>query len=527
MRRTAGCSHPVVRARQATRRRLEGHDDGGFTLIELLIVVTILPIVVGALAFALVSVLGLQKQTSDRIGDSNDELVASSAFNKDVQSAQQIQTVTAPACGATGQQLVGLQWGQNTTTATYETVVSYVKVTTGTTNSLYRNLCTSGASSIPTSSRLLARDVGNPTIALNPTAFSFKTNQGWTTTQGLFGVTLSVSAPGSGFTYALSGLPSAGASNGAAAQGSPNQNLPGCNLANPGPAVYSSVLCFVDFSSFASTFTHPSATCTPMSFSIANSSDILSFCLSVTPNNNFSGGVTVEPQSIPTYDDVTQGGNSQPYLGNNGFYQGVLGDPAISQRPQPFNGCGGGGGNPPCTFAGANAALTTLTFTNITVTSANNAPATGWNLVTGDAESTDGGEWNVYTNTTSPAINWNVLPNSSTSLYGNSCYNTANPSNNGLFVYNGAIPPTDTTVGNPSTTGFSSHDTPLTVTASAPPVVYPTNATSVGCEGKDQLDKTGTLMLEAPEPNGVSTPQSLSITMQGGGYQAIFIGVLL
>ena len=85
-----------------------------------------------------------------------------------------------------------------------------------------------------------------------------------------------------------------------------------------------------------------------MKFAIADSPDLLQFCLSVTPTNS----VTVEPQGIPTYDDVTQGGNSQPYLGNNGFYQGIQGEPAISQRPQPTDVCGSNG-QPACTFAGA------------------------------------------------------------------------------------------------------------------------------------------------------------------------------
>ena len=432
----------------------------------------ILPIVVGGISVALLSVFGLQNQTSNRIGDSNDELVSSAAFNRDVQSAQQIETLTTPACGSTGQQLLGLEWDLNTTTTTYETVVSYVQTTTGTMTSLTRNVCTSGGSATPTYSLVLAHDVGSPTVALDPTAVSYKTNQGWTTTQGLFGVTLNVDAPGSGFTYALSGLPSAGSSTGST-QTAESQNLPGCNLANPGTGTYASVLCFVDFSSFLSTFTSPSATCTEMKFAIADSPDLLQFCLSVSPTNT----VTVEPQGIPTYDNVSQGGNSEPYLGNNGFYQGILGEPAISQRPQPYDGCGTGGSNPPCTFNGGNDALTTLTITKIQVTNVDGEPATGWTLVTGDAESTDSSEWNVYTNTTSPtAVDWNILPNSSTSLYGNTCYDTYDPSQSGLFVYNGQIPPTDATVGNPGNLGanmvggLSSNDTPLTV--SADPAVH-------------------------------------------------------
>ena len=256
-----------------------------------------------------------------------------------------------------------------------------------------------------------------------------------------------------------------------------------------------------------------------MKFAIAGSSDVLQFCLSVSPTG--PSNVTVEPQGIPTYDNVSQGGNSEPYLGINGFYQGILGEPAISQRPQPYDGCS------PCTFNGGSAALTTLTFSGIEVTNANNEPATGWQLVTGDAESTDTNEWNVYTNTTSPTpVDWTILPNSNTSLYGNTCYDTADPGNSGLFAYSGAIPPTDTTVGSPSS-GLSSHETGLTVTASPPYTPYRTNVTSVGCEANGQLDKTGTLMLAAPEPSGSSAPQSMSITMQGGGYQAIFVGVLL
>jgi hypothetical protein len=263
-----------------------------------------------------------------------------------------------------------------------------------------------------------------------------------------------------------------------------------------------------------------------MKFAIADSPDLLQFCLSVSPTNS----TTVEPQGIPTYDDVSQGGNSQPYLGNNGFYQGIQGEPAISQRPQPTDVCGTSG-QPACTFVGANGALTTLTFTGIQVTNASGQPATNWVLVTGDAESTDSGEWNVYSNTTTPSpVTWQILPNSTTSFYGNSCYDTQDSANgnSGLFKYTGTVPPTDSSVGDPSAgTGLSANDTALPITASQPYSQYPTNAASVGCESDVQLDKTGALMLAAPEPSGSSGAQSMSITMQAGGYQAVFVGVLL
>ena len=348
--------------RQAMRRRLSAAtqrelDDAGFTLIELIITIAILPIVVGGIAVALISVFTLQGSVSNRVSDSNDALVSSSTFNKDVQSAQEIETVTTPACGSTGQQLVGLEWGANAAGA-YQNVVSYVQSTTGTTTSLMRMQCTSGASTTPTGSRTVAHDAGTPTVALNPSGFSYNTNQGWTSTQGLYGVTVSVNAPGSGYAYKLTGLPSASSSTGSASQIVQNQNLPGCNLANPGTGTYANILCFADFSAsgaspatqsaYLAAFTQPSAKCTPMTFSIAASPDLLSFCLSVGPTNT----QTVAPQTIPTYDDVAQGSNSQPYLGNNGFYQGIQGEPAISQRPQPTDVCGQSG-QPACTFGGA------------------------------------------------------------------------------------------------------------------------------------------------------------------------------
>ena len=176
MRRGTRSTHPIVRARQATRRRLEGGDDAGFTLIELIIVVTILPIVVGGIAVALLSVFGLQNQTNNRIGDSNDELYSSTTFNKDVQSAEQIETVSTPACGGAQQtQLLGLQWALNSA-GTYTTVVSYVTVPVTapngkTTTSLVRQICTSGASTTPTQTRAISHDVGSPTLTFNPTGF--------------------------------------------------------------------------------------------------------------------------------------------------------------------------------------------------------------------------------------------------------------------------------------------------------------------------------------------------------------------
>jgi hypothetical protein len=68
-----------------------------------------------------------------------------------------------------------------------------------------------------------------------------------------------------------------------------------------------------------------------------------------------------------------------------------------------------------------------------------------------------------------------ILPNSPTSLYGNSC--------------------------NSGVTGVGTM--------------------SVKCSSSSSSDKTGTLMLEA------SAPTSLTVTLQGTGLEAMFLGVLL
>ncbi len=504
--------HPVTVARRATRRRVDGNDEAGFTLIELIIVVVILPVVLGGIAAALLSVFGLEDQTQNRIGDSNDEQVSSSTFNKDVQSAQLIETSTTPACGTSGQtQLVGLEWGLDGG-GDYQTVVSYVLAQNGTTYWLVRQICSAPPSpptSTPTSTRVISHDTGPPctttpcgagttTASFNPSGF-ITPNTTWKSTQGLYGVTLNIVAPGSGYSYSLSGLPSAATSTGSASQIQLAENPAGCNLASPGSGNYSKVLCFADFTGFTNANTNntycPNGTGQQMKLSIADSPDLLQFCVKATPNN-------VSPYAIPTYyNPGAHGYNSEAYLGNNGFYTGIPGNPALYQLPN-------------------NGAYTVVTFTNIEVTNAVGEAATGWTLVTGDAESTDSGEWiNFTTNNT-----WSILPNTSASLYGNSCYDAHDSGDSGLFQWTGPLPPTAAAVGNAANGPPAAGNATTLATPAAPN--YLTGVSSILCESDQQLNKTGTLMLASPQPPTL-VPQSVTVTMQGAGYQALFLGVLL
>ena len=504
MRSRGPLAHPVVAARRATRRRIDGHDEAGFTLIELIITIAILPIVVGAISVALLSVFNLQGSATSRLSDSNDALVSASMFNKDVQSAQEIETATTPACGTSGQtQIVGLEWGLDAA-ENYQTVVSYVTSQVDGKTQLIRQICSappSPPSATPTGAQTVAHDAGTPTLTLNPVGF-MGINTTWQSTQGLYGVTINITAPScttqgcNNYPYSLSGLPSSSTSTGQASQIQATQNPAGCNLASPGSGNYAPILCFADFSSFTNTNNPacPGGVGQQMKLSISDSPDVLQFCVSASPDN-------VIPHSIPTYYNPGNAGyNSEAYLGNNGFYTGIANDPALYQN---------NGNNP----------YTVVTFTNIEVTNAVGEPATGWTLVTGDAESTDSGEWmNFTTNQT-----WSILPNTTSSLYGNSCYDGHDTGDSGLFNWTGVTPPTVATVGNPATGPPAAGNATTLPTPTGPN--YTTGVSSILCESDQQLNKTGTLMLASPEAANLA-PQSVTVTMKGAGFEALFLGVL-
>src|ERR1700693_2400923 len=77
----------------ATRgTRPPSRDEKGFTLIELIIVVSVIPIIVGAISAGLIAVISLQNTVSSRLADTSDAQVVSSTFIKDVQSATFITT---------------------------------------------------------------------------------------------------------------------------------------------------------------------------------------------------------------------------------------------------------------------------------------------------------------------------------------------------------------------------------------------------------------------------------------------------
>lgn len=222
-----------VNGRDARRFGPREQSDEGFTLIELIIVVLILPLVVGAISIALLSVFSLQTGVSSRLAASGDAQVVSAYFAKDIQSASLItlNNTNTFNCGPSNQQLIGLQWNAPGGTTT---VVSYVVVPNGTTNNLVRLVCkaTSGAAvtSTAVSSSVISQNVSNlsvlsPNISVKGNSCSssgscvsvttLSPQNNWLATTGMSAVTLPITESTNtasytkqgGFSYAFSAAP--------------------------------------------------------------------------------------------------------------------------------------------------------------------------------------------------------------------------------------------------------------------------------------------------------------------------------
>jgi prepilin-type N-terminal cleavage/methylation domain-containing protein len=131
-------------------------DDAGFSLVELTVVIVIMPLIVGAITFALLGVFNLQTGVTNRITDSAAAQVVAANFVKDVQSANVITTQSLPQCG-TGTQLLGLKWAKGQDSISY----SVVPVGSGatTTYSLVRSQCVLANTATPTSVSTITGDI--------------------------------------------------------------------------------------------------------------------------------------------------------------------------------------------------------------------------------------------------------------------------------------------------------------------------------------------------------------------------------
>lgn len=473
---------PVRTASSSPRPLAGAHDNEGFTLIELLVVVLILPIIVGALAVGLIAVFSLQSSTVSRVSDSGDAQVVSANYVSDVESALRITTdPTAAQCGP-GTQLLGLESGYNAITNSYATVITYAEVASGASFELVRDVCTNGPSPTPTSFTTISLDIAqgqaSPTIVPSGTNIAASTD--WVSIQTVSSVTFPITEPLSNYSYTLTAIPAASAPPSTAGSPIVADTGTSCGFATTDGGTtqngtYAQTLCLVDFGAYSAALgTWPA--CQEMTSSIPGGYT-LSFCVSVKGN----GGIIAA--GLPTWP----GGFMGNVIGGAPFYTGMgcpPNTPATTSTGGPTPSC-----TKPALYMSNSGGTSYIYINNIILTTATGAPATGWEFVSTDAETTDPGEYLDWTSNE----DLKLIPNTPTSNEGDACDqpSSSNPANPGP--------------GGTHLTGLGT--------------------LTVQCESTWQSSgsnpRTGTVML------GASEPTSMTATMQGAGLEGVTFGVLL
>ena len=449
--------------------RAHRHGEQGFTLVELLIVVTITPLIIGSLAFGLVTMFKLQSGVQSRLSDTEDAQVVTAAFQPDVQGAILAANDPTPMCGSgTGNQLLGLVFGPfvsttststsatttttvaGTTTTTvpvgyYSSAVSYDLVQSGSTWNLVREYCNDyipgSTNQTPVSSEVLAYDMPAPgtqsvaeicltgssstsTTTTTPTTSttlpcnsSTATDQSPDPTTEVETVSLTIDEPASSYSYTLAAAPESTSNPGNSGGPIAVSTSSSCDYPAAGSGPLASSLCLLDFSSLFSNQTYiqdaeVSGSCLEESVVLSQNADgtpnfTLYFCINISNSN---ANELIEPFALPTY--------CQAFLGNPGPTTGCPSS-VDSEYPNYYDipgepalyqqGVGNGvtGGY-----------VTTITLKYIKVVNSEGVPATGWEMFGADAESTDQGSGS---STFAEGITWNstntiaLVPNGYTS----------------------------------------------------------------------------------------------------------------
>jgi len=539
---------------KACNRRVRWYDRGrtnpdgaarekGFTLVELVIVIAIVPVIVGALAYGLVAVIQLQSGVSNRLTDTEDAQVVSSTFGGDVQSAADLTTNNSTVtpgytdqCGS-GYQILGLKWGENSNKI-YENIISYMSQEVGTTGTyeMVRQYCTdpSTSSSPITSSTTSVPNPGGPVLASSvvlsvdlPNSqpspiFSISTAgalagitpssaaEAWVSSVDITQVSLAVTEPLTGYSYNLVGVPASTSTGGSNPTPSSANNNTTCGFAQPGTGNYANNLCFIDFSTLTATqigvadsYVAPSGSGSSYNPGVCGLETSVTvpggftmyFCLGLT-------GEPVSPFALPTYGEAFLGNSFNLTAGGVNyasdpvpFYIGVPGDPSLYQLD-----------------SGASSVI----LSNIEVVNSQEVAATGWELVSIDAESTDVNESIKWTSDQPLSILANNLPwDTSSDPLGNACGNELTTTGDPSTAYNYGLENSSLNPVTPSSlvsAGINTYQI----------ACYGTGTTGTGVAyTTTSSTKNGTAMLAA------TTPTSFSAQMVGSGLEAVSFGVLI
>ena len=394
------------------------------------------------------------------------------------------------------------------------------------------------------------------------------TSNGLVSSIGISELQFSVAEPKSSYTYQLSATPAAGASTSQTNLGNPATGS-SCGFALPGTGTFSSTMCFVGFTTAELQAAYPNAgkTCTttdPGQQGLDMSVDVpggyvMSFCLTVVPgageNQNATnpppvvavstpiGGGTCTPVlqtpnpncRIANQTDYGYESNGQGFLGNDNQVNGVatpfyagIGCPVSTPLLQ--NNIVSSSCIDPAIFQTTNAGNDTVTLSNIQVVDPDGDVATGYEVITADAETVDPGSQlgtppTAYIKWTSslPAsrpLPFNLVPNFTGSDLGNAC---------------NRVPPADTSpAGNATGWSIDNGDTTVQIGGTD----YTGYLSGLGtdfveCQSNWQTSapylRTGTAMLgiSPPTVNGGAEPVTIKAQLQGEGYNAVAFGLLL
>jgi type II secretory pathway pseudopilin PulG len=168
---------------------LPDNPDGGMTLVELLIVLVIMPMVIGAIALALVTSLQDSGGVAARLAESSDVQLASEFFGRDVESAASLTTDSSLAhCGSGTTLLLSLSFSPG---GAGDEVTYWETIGAGASYELTRDFCTSGHPPVTAVIATTIQPGSTMTVTVSPPpSDSNDPNSGWITTSGLSAIEL-------------------------------------------------------------------------------------------------------------------------------------------------------------------------------------------------------------------------------------------------------------------------------------------------------------------------------------------------